>query len=288
MKHAYLIIAHNEYGLLERLVDCLDDERNDIYIHIDHKAAFDGSALHTAHSRLCVLPQRLDARWGDFSLVEVELQLFGEAYAHGPYAYYHLLSGVDLPVKTQDYIHGYCDRHQGTEYVGFAQNASDSELQWRSQHYFLFSREFREAGLVKRSLRAAFARLQSLVGYRRMSCEVRKGSQWCSVTNDFVACLLDRADEVRRCFSHTYCPDEMVMQTLCWNTALRDRVCSLTDEWEGCRRFIKWRDGQLMPLTADDVATMIASDSWFARKFTLQHPDVVDSVISAVGKQNKR
>ena len=31
MKHAYLIIAHNEFKILEKLVHLLDDSRNDIY-----------------------------------------------------------------------------------------------------------------------------------------------------------------------------------------------------------------------------------------------------------------
>lgn len=30
-KHAYMIIAHNEFDLLEILVRLLDDPRNDIY-----------------------------------------------------------------------------------------------------------------------------------------------------------------------------------------------------------------------------------------------------------------
>ena len=37
MKFAYLIIAHNEPLLFEILLRLLDDERNDIYVHIDKK-----------------------------------------------------------------------------------------------------------------------------------------------------------------------------------------------------------------------------------------------------------
>ena len=37
MKHAYLILAHNEFVILERLIQSIDDERNDIYIHFDGK-----------------------------------------------------------------------------------------------------------------------------------------------------------------------------------------------------------------------------------------------------------
>ena len=36
-KHAYLIVAHNNFYILERLVKLLDYEFNDIYIHIDKK-----------------------------------------------------------------------------------------------------------------------------------------------------------------------------------------------------------------------------------------------------------
>ncbi|RRK09135.1 glycosyl transferase, partial [Lactiplantibacillus garii] len=37
-KHAYLITAHHQFTLLCRLIKMIDDERNDIYIHIDKKA----------------------------------------------------------------------------------------------------------------------------------------------------------------------------------------------------------------------------------------------------------
>lgn len=36
-KHAYLIIAHNQYEMLNKLVLALDHRLNDFYIHIDKK-----------------------------------------------------------------------------------------------------------------------------------------------------------------------------------------------------------------------------------------------------------
>lgn len=75
MRHAYLIIAHNNEPLLQMLISILDDNRNDIYVHIDRKADFDGSTLRTSNSLLTILHERYDARWGDFSLVEAELEL---------------------------------------------------------------------------------------------------------------------------------------------------------------------------------------------------------------------
>lgn len=37
MRHAYCIIAHSNPQQLWHLIDLLDDERNDIYIHVDQK-----------------------------------------------------------------------------------------------------------------------------------------------------------------------------------------------------------------------------------------------------------
>ena len=36
-KHAYLIMSHNDFYILEKLLRLLDDRRNDIYVHIDKK-----------------------------------------------------------------------------------------------------------------------------------------------------------------------------------------------------------------------------------------------------------
>ena len=282
MKHAYLIIAHNELEILQLLLSSLDDVRNDIYVHIDKKASFDGTMLQTVNSSLHVLPVRIDARWGDFSLVEIELLLFQEAYSHGSYAYYHLLSGVDLPVKSQDYIHRFCEEYQGKEFIGIAQHVSQRELDWRSQHWFVYARDFQSGNLFKKVIRGVFARMQSLTGYRRTSLQVKKGAQWCSITHDFVQYLLQNEPLIRKIFNHTYCPDELFVQTLCWNSEFKNSIYNPNDEFEGCKRYIKWENGILKPLKLQEVDDMILSSRWFARKFTSNNKQVVREVLKRI------
>ena len=36
-RHAFLIMAHHQFDFLKELLLALDDERNDIYLHIDQK-----------------------------------------------------------------------------------------------------------------------------------------------------------------------------------------------------------------------------------------------------------
>lgn len=59
---------------------------------------------------------------------------------HGPYAYYHLLSGQDLPIKSQDYIHQFFEEHQGKEFVGINHG---EEFEWdcrrKMMRYWLFT-----------------------------------------------------------------------------------------------------------------------------------------------------
>ena len=38
IKHAYMIMAHDQFELLSILIKMLDDPRNDIFLHIDKKA----------------------------------------------------------------------------------------------------------------------------------------------------------------------------------------------------------------------------------------------------------
>lgn len=268
--------------ILQLLLSSLDDVRNDIYVHIDKKASFDGTMLRTVKSGLHILPVRIDARWGDFSLIEIELLLFHEASSHGSYAYYHLLSGVDLPVKSQDYIHRYCDEHQGKEFIGIAQHVSQRELDWRSQHWFVYSRDFQSGNLFKKIVRGVLARMQSLIGYRRTSLQVKKGSQWCSITHDFVQYLLQNKLLIRKIFNHTYCPDELFIQTLCWNSEFKNRIYNPNDEFEGCKRYIKWENGVLQPLTLQEVDAMLLSSRWFARKFTSDNKHVVMEVVKRI------
>ena len=61
--HAYLILAHTNYHQLQQLVTSLDDERNDIYIHIDKKSDTTNLHLRTSYSNL-YFAEKEDVRWG--------------------------------------------------------------------------------------------------------------------------------------------------------------------------------------------------------------------------------
>jgi hypothetical protein len=279
-KHAYLILAHANPEFLQTLVNCLDNPANDIFIHWDAKSGSLPDLSATA-SAIRFTSNRVNVHWGDFSVVEAEYALFKEARLNGPYQYYHLISGADLPVKTQDEIHRLCSLSPDTEFIGFATPA-EGEIEWRVCHYFLFPHRFQSRNLFVKFLRKAANALQDILKIRRQNGVFKKGSQWASVTESFVDYLLSRENQVRQCFRRTFCPDELYKQTLCWNSGFRNHLPETEDEFEGCRRFIKWEDGCLFPIVREDIPSILSSNRWFARKFAPDDHETINMVLSSI------
>lgn len=79
--HAFMIIAHNQFELLKKLILALDDERNDIFVHIDAKVKdfdFDSFKSLTKFSEIH-FTDRINVTWGDFSQVKAEMILLKAA-----------------------------------------------------------------------------------------------------------------------------------------------------------------------------------------------------------------
>ncbi len=126
-KHAYLIMAHNEFHMLKNLMHELDDERNDIYIHVDKKTkVVDENEISSwaVNAGVFFVP-RMKIFWGTISQVKCELMLL-EAAIKGKYHYYHLISGCDFPLKDQDFIHNYLKDESG-EFISYHMDGEDND-----------------------------------------------------------------------------------------------------------------------------------------------------------------
>ena len=272
MKHAYLILAHNEPELLSLLVERLDDVRNDIYIHFDRKLSILPD-IKTQHAGLYILKDRVDVRWADVSMLEAEYKLFHAVVDSGSqYSHHHLISGVDLPLKNQDYIHSFFAQHQGKEFVGLHQRPMNSHADRALHYWHPFTRSFRGSGCVfaiKRILRYLVVQTQVLLGIRRnTTIPFHKGGQWVSITRGLIDYLLEQEDRAFTIFSRTFGADEYFVPTLIWDTPFMERLFDVTDESRGAMRYIGWRaDGQLIDFTPQDLPALQQTEYLFARKF---------------------
>ncbi|MBP1617327.1 MAG: Core-2/I-Branching enzyme [Bacteroidetes bacterium] len=292
MKHACLILAHNEFSILERLLQAIDDPRNDIFIHYDKKLK-EYPHFQTGNAGLFILENRIDVRWGDVSVVEAEYALFEAATKHGSYGYYHLLSGVDMPLKSQDEIHRFFEDNQGKEFIGFSKGDLGEHIDRKVQRYHLFARHFRSSGnrslidLCHKTIRAMGIRLQYLLRIRRnKKATFKKGTQWISVTHELVKYMLSHKKEVLKTYKGTFCSDEIFAQTLCWNSTFREKIFDIDNEGRGCMRKIGWKNNRLKDWEEDDYDELMESEALFARKFNSKNIGIVEQILDKITTRN--
>lgn len=286
-KHAFLLIAHEHFQILELLLTQLDHERNDIYLHIDRKCGrIDEERFRRCcrKSRLVFIPRRR-VYWGHSSLVACELDLLQAAVDSGEdYAYYHLLSGTDLQIRSTEEIHRFFDNRPPRQFL--APRDLESGLRGMDRYYFFlplraYSRVLaRGLDTVSRLLQKLFRvhRLKKWQGIRMM-----KTQQWFSITAEFAEYVLQQRDFIRSFTRFTSCSDEMFLGTVLANSPFFRQLSRHSALYGHLRLIDRERAEKASPHTwTIDDWDMIeqAQNCFWARKFNEERdPDVIRKVV---------
>ena len=271
-RHAYLILAHSNFGQLKKLVGLLDDPRNDIFIHVDGKASFDRHCLDgiCRNSRLVLTDRRYRVHWGGVSIMRAELLLLNTALKAGEYSYFHLLSGMDLPIKDQDAIHAFFDSHAGKEFIDLWDLTPDMKA--RMIYWTPFPEG--ERNFMLHAVNKTFRNIQKTTGHTiNNGVDFRYGSQWFSITEACAKYITGNAAWLEKVFGHTIICDEFFLVTAVWNSPFREAIFNTsTSRTEfGNMRLIDWSRGESIrhPWTfrASDWDQLMASPCLWARKF---------------------
>ena len=298
MKHAYLIMAHNEFTILEKLLKLLDNENNDIYLHIDKKVKnFDFNYFKKLIKKSnLIFTKRLDVRWGSYKQIACEYLLFRTA-SQKKYAYYHLLSGTDMPLTNQKTVHDFFDKNKGKEFVCFDnhQNISESAIE-RVKYYHLFVNLARSKNkLLCKFFQVfhfhsiKFQKKLKINRLKKVNYTFRKGANWVSVTDEFVKYLLSKEKEVKKIFKYSYCADELFVQTILYNSKFYKNVYSIkNDDYLGIKRYIDWKRGEPYTFTIDDYDLLINSNCFWARKFSSKKDkEIINKIYEKVVKDSE-
>ena len=274
-KHAYLIMAHTQPELLKELLRRVDDERNDIYLHIDSKAKNYPVTEMTSvlKKSSCVLTERMDVQWGSDSQIHCEMILLKEA-VKTEHSYYHLISGMDLPIKSQNEIHAFFDQYDGLEFVDEDLPQISEAALSRVKYYH---RYYGKAGSLKDILGAMETKTQKLLGVNRLKSEkdtvFQKGRNWFSITHGLAKLVVEKEDWIRRVFAKTVCGDELFLQTIARNSNYAEKICNPNTMPEiPDTRLIDWERGSNnnpYVFRETDYEELKSSKALFARKFDL-------------------
>ena len=272
-KHAYLIMAHKQLNNLTRILNMLDDYRNDFYIHIDKKAGRISPELICKGVKCSkvIFTKRINTYWGASSLVDCELILLESCTKNEKYEYIHLLSGADLPIKSKEYILDFFDSHPNTEFLQVG-NALPHINRLKHFHFLLNHPYFHPRIMTTVSKLTETINNQLRIDRLKKfkSINIIKVAQWFSITGECANYVLSQRQFIRKLTRHTSCPDEMFLGTILFGTPFWKHLYNSEQSWDGHMRYIdRIRNEGASPhtFTMEDKDDIDSSGMLFARKF---------------------
>ena len=283
--HAYLIMAHHNFEQLKILLSMLDDKRNNLFIHIDSKAAnqmeIRKHCENIVNEAVIIWLKSENISWGGYSQVQCELNLLKLARSRYRYDYYHLLSGDDLPLSSQDEIHEFFGKNKGKNFVNLGSERYSKECEERCRYYYLFqdyigkSEKYQHVFL--KGIRRICLWVQKLAGTNRIKRNFRNiklvhGSNWFSITDKLAEYILLNEKWIFQVFHHGSCVDELFLQTLVYNSSFVHTlyIPSFNNGCEGNKRSIYFENGIPHVWKMNDYDRLKAEKCLFARKFDME------------------
>lgn len=275
IKHAYLIMAHGKFQQLIVLLKMLDSVHNDIFLHIDKKVKDfprQEIAESVSLSKLHFV-NRINVNWGAFSQIDCELLLLEQAVKNRDYQYIHLLSGADLPIKSQEYILQFFQENNGKEFIDF--DIDKDKYVDRCKYYWPFREQLGRKGNldVARLMSGALLAhllifLEKILHINRIpeGIIIKKGANWFSITGDLARYIVNNRRRWEKLFKYSLCADELFIQTIVYNSPFVNKIYSGRN---GSMRLIDWNRGDPYIFKSSDFEEIKASPCLFARKFDM-------------------
>ena len=291
MKHAILVMAHGNLSILQKCMELLDDERFDFYIHMDAKSTDNGHWLKdVCHKSKVVFTERIPVYWGHYSLIEATVMLLKRASEEDDYLYYHLISAVDMPLKTpNEMVSFFNEGPTGTEYINT--RGKDGINDWRMKYRYPFLKCYRrtksdlinniQKALYSRVLR--FPRKKGTSIIRDKGWSVYMGDQWWSITGDFCKKIIEIEEEIMPYWKDCYVSDETFAQTIIMNSAeFKERKSNFKT------RLIDWGRGRPYTYREDDYDLMMSSPALFVRKLDPKDLKATELIFKAVNDRKQK
>lgn len=276
-----MMLAHKNLQQLDRLLTRLTKDF-DVYLHLDEKWNTDLSYFQKFPR--VFLTKRYNINWGSYQQVQADAELFRDAYAKD-YDYYMLLSGQDIPIKSNQQIIDFLQQNKDYSFVdheAFPKKAWQKDFDGgytRVAYYYGFDFKKNFVGFVLKKSLALIRHFQKLTGLKRKLQPVQYygGWNWVNLNRTAMSNImnyLDRNPGFLKSFKYTLCGDEVWIQTVLMNSGdnkVINKELRYTD-WRGCLENPR-------VLTMEHLDELKQSDALFARKFD---PDVDSAIIDKV------
>lgn len=271
MKQAYLIMVHNNWNIVKKNLRLIDYEKNDIYIHIDAKIRnIDIEEIRNICKKSNVyFIDQSKIYWGDYSMVDCTIQLL-KAAIKKKYDYYHLISGADLLLKSQNDIEKFLEKNNGVEYIHFCDLEGIKESEERVKKFYFTKYQRGKIGKVISVINKTSIKIQDFLKYERnKNLEISKGSNWFSITDYLANKIVEEEIWIENTFKGVMNPDEHFLQMFIINKKINIKLYEHygTNKLKNSLRDIDWERGRPYVFREADFDELIESNLIFARKF---------------------
>ncbi len=284
MKIAVLIIAHKNVWQLEKLVERLSKDF-DVYIHADLKWNLDITLFSKYNNVFFV--KRFHVNWGSYTQIRATLELFKTAH-QGNYKYYMLISGQDLPVKSNVFIKKFLEQ---SGYASFVNSEALPKKEWAGQNggfdrlNYYFGNDYGQniLGALRRRSLYYIQDLQKKFRHKRKLYPIPYygGWNWVNLNReamDYILAFLQNHPGFLKTFKYTYCADEIWLQTILLNSS--------NDIVNNNLRYTEWEPHASNPKTLiiTDLEKLRQTDQLFARKFDQDTDiDIINKIYNITG-----
>lgn len=264
MRVAYLIIAHADPKMLELLVQAIDPDKRDIYLHIDLKTdinLFNPNLLSKVH----LIEPRIPVYWGNNSILRASMRLLFEAYNYDYYDYFHIISGADFPIRPIEEFELFLDSNQPYSFLYSEPAYSKKEAMKRLYSHYIISQRTSVTVFMQRLIFLFNRYIPFLRRRMPKNLEFRIGANWFTINRNVAPWIIDHwADkDIRRFYDFTYLAEELFFATALANSPFSNLYSTRS------LRHMIWTGGpHPKTLTLSDLSNIDQSEEFFSRKFS--------------------
>lgn len=261
MSHAYLILCHKPPYHIAALAQRYPQAR--YYVHYDAKSPISQLQFLQGLDNVSLLRNRIDVRWGGFSMILATLNLFQAALSYQPNQYFHLISGDCAPLLSPDEMQQQCAMQP--ENSVWLESQNTPRLRYRTR----FNAPHADTTWQRSFIGKCFTKGLQLADKIFISQQIcLSGSQWFSASRSAAQILFQEAlSEPSDFFAKKLCPDEHFFQYIA--AQHQDKLNLIQEN----HRFIRFQTGKNHPdeLSLDDLWAAQKQGFWFARKVNAQN-----------------
>lgn len=223
---------------------------------------------------------------GGQSLIRTELMLMQIA-SKNRHDYYHLISGVDLPLKNQAEMQDFFEKNYGYEFIGITPKWAESNpITQRYKLHWFFQDSIGKKKNILYIISRMITKWEKMFRYKRHILEnisFYGGPNWFSLTEGAIKYALKHEDWVKERFKNTICCDEIFLQTIIGNSNFVEKIYNKdsNNSYLECLRFARFNKSSPYVLDMNDYEPLLSSGCLFARKFgskTEEQMELVDKI----------